>query len=430
MRGASNVIAGAGWKEKLPMRDRPGRMMSFGVALLALLALLLPYDSYAGSANLDALAHGTSTFTLSLFQQILARGKGNILFSPYSISMALGMAGAGARGKTSEEMDRALGFALPPATLYPALADLSRQLTKAGNENGQSLNDANAIWLQNGFKVQPDYLRLLKDYFDDEAQQLDFCDAAKASRTINDWVAGKTHDHIRDLIPASALDCNTKLVLTNAIYFLGRWASPFKESLTEQEPFILASGHREKALLMHRQGAYPYAELDGWQALELPYEGGRLTMLVLLPSSGSALADLETHLDAKSLDKISQALISRAVDVTFPKFEIRTDYGLNGYLKGAGIKEAFSREADFSGITTERKLLISAVLHEAWVKVDEKGTEAAAATGAGIAASAVRRRPESPVVFRADHPFLFLIKHRETGVILFWGRLSSPKGTY
>ncbi len=408
-----------------------GEYMKAAITIIAMafLALLVPHESHAVSADLDALAHGTSTFTLSLFQQILAKEKGNILFSPYSISMALGMAGAGARGKTSEEMDRTLGYALPPGTLYPALADLSRQLTKAGNENGQSLNDANAIWLQNGFKVQPDYLRLLKDYFGNEARQLDFCHAAKASRTINDWVAGKTRDHIRDLIPASALDCNTKLVLTNAIYFLGRWASPFKEGLTRHEPFILASGQREKALLMHRQGACPYAELDGWQALELPYEGGRLTMLVLLPSSGGALADLETHLDAKSLDKISQALMSRKVDVSFPKFEIRADYSLNGYLKDAGIKEAFSREADFSGITTERKLLISAVMHEAWVKVDEKGTEAAAATGGAIATAAARRA-ESPVVFRADHPFLFLIKHRETGLILFWGRLSSPKSAH
>lgn len=412
-------------KGSIMMFNKIGRIT---IIAMALLAFLLPYESHAGSANLDALAHGTSTFTLSLFQQILAKEKGNILFSPYSISMALGMAGAGARGKTSEEMERTLGYTLPTGTLYPALAELSHQLTKAGNENGQLLSDANAIWLQNDFKVQPDYLRLLKDYFDNEAQQLDFCHAAKASRTINDWVARKTRDHIRDLIPASALDCDTKLVLTNAIYFLGSWASPFKEGLTEHGPFILASGQREKALLMHRQGAYPYAELEGWQALELPYEGGRLTMLVLLPSSGSALADIETHLDAKSLDKISQALISRMVDVTFPKFEIRADYSLNEYLKGTGIKEAFSRQANFSGITTERKLLISAVLHEAWVKVDEKGTEAAAATGVAVSSTAIRHA-ELPVVFRADHPFLFLIKHRETGLILFWGRLSSPQGT-
>ncbi len=412
-------------KGSVKMLDKIRRITIIATALLSLLLL---HDSHAGSGNLDALAQGTSTFTLSLFQQIIAGKEGNILFSPYSISMALAMAGAGARGKTSEEIERTLGYTLPTGTLYPALAELSHMLTKAGNENGQSLNDANAIWLQNDFEVQPGYLRLLKDNFGNEARQLNFCHAVNASQTIDDWVAGKTRDHIRDLIPASALNCDTKLVLTNAIYFLGNWASPFKEALTGHGPFVSASGRTEETLLMHRQGAYPYAELEGWQALEMPYVEGRLTMLVLLPSSGSTLADVETHLDAKSLDKISQALKSRTVDVTFPKFEISAKYNLNEYLRGAGINEAFSPQADFSGITTERKLLIGAILHEAWVKVDEKGAEAAAATGGAIVSTAIQH-PELPVVFRADHPFLFLIRHKETGLLLFWGRLSSPKDT-
>jgi serpin B len=402
------------------------------IGKIAAIAVTLPIVLLAGerrthSSNPDALAQGASTFTVSLFRQILARNEGNILFSPYSISMALSMAGAGAKGKTAEEIRSALGQTLPADTLYPAMSDLSRQISEAGNGEGQALVSANAIWLGKDFKVRTDYLKLLKDYFNSEALQLDFCRAAPAAKTINDWVAEKTRGHIQDLVSERALNCDMRLVLTNAVYFLGRWASPFNEKLTEDGLFFSVPGQGTKIPMMHGRGSYSYAELEGWQVLQLPYMGGRLAMLVLLPASGSALADNEQRLDARSLDRISGALKPRPVSVTFPKFEIRASYGLNDYLKGTGIKEAFRRDADFSGITTESKLFISEVLHEAWVKVNEKGTEAAAATHVGMATGAAR--PQTPVEFRADHPFLFLIKHVDTGSILFWGRLSTPKAT-
>jgi serpin B len=395
------------------------------IVILATVFLVfgLPVESRAGNADLRQLAQGGSNFALSLYRRILVENKGNILFSPYSISMALSMANAGAKGKTSEEIERALGFTLPSGKLYPALRELSEHLAKAGEEKGQTLSIANASWLKTGFKVQPGYSRLLNDYFNDQSRQLDFCQGGKAAETINDWVAKETHDHIRDLISPGSLNCLTRLVLTNAVYFLGRWTSPFVESLTRSGPFGSAGGQTEDVPLMHRTGTYAYAELEGWQALELPYEGERLAMQVLLPASGTSLDDFEKKLDLQQLERISNAMEQREVAVTFPKFEVKTDYNLNEYLEGVGIREAFGPQADFSGITEEDKLYISAVVHKAWVKVEEKGTEAAAATGLQMRATAVRR---SPVQFKADHPFLFLIRDKETGLILFFGRLSSP----
>ena len=396
------------------------------VSLLLVLSLTCTAPVLAASADLKALGQGGAGFTLNLYQQLLAKEKGNIFFSPYSISLALSLVLAGAKGETAQEMVKVLGLNLPPERLHPAMGELVRHLTKVGNEAGQTLSVANAAWLSQGLKLLPPYQGVIKDHYGSEISQLDFCQGEQARQTINGWVSQKTRDRIKDLIPPGLLNCDTMMVLTNAIYFLGEWAEKFDAKQTKPEPFWASPDKKVETPFMHRIGEYAYTEADGWQVLELPYREQRLAMVVLLPKTKGGLAEVEKGLTAGSLEKFTKDLSRHKVEVSLPKFEIKAGYGLNEYLIAAGMKRAFSPIADFSGIAAQQKLKIDAVLHKAWVKVEEKGTEAAAAT-AVVMTKAAAPIVKPPVAFKADHPFLFLIKDKETGLILFWGRLSNPQ---
>jgi serpin B len=395
-------------------------------AVLFATSALLPAPGQAAAADLETLGKGGTAFTLKLYRQLVAKEEGNIFFSPYSISLALAMADGGARGETATGIARVLGFTLPPERLHPALAELSRHLEKVGNEAGQTLSVANAAWLNTSLKVQPKYVKLIGDYYSNEMRQLDFCQGPQAQRIINDWVAKKTRDRIKDLIPAGVLKCDTMLVLTNAVYFLGEWADKFDQKQTKPGPFWPTPDKKMEAPFMHRTGDYSYNGAEGWQVLELPYREKQLSMLVLLPKTKGALAQEEKGLNPEKLAKLVQDLRPQKVEITFPRFEVKASYGLNDYLKSLGMSAAFGPQADFGGITTQHKLWIDLVLHKAWVKVEEKGTEAAAATGVVITKTAAPV-PKPLVMFKADHPFLFFIRDRETGFILFWGRLSNPQ---
>jgi serpin B len=396
------------------------------ISLLLAMSLTCTAPIRAASADLQALGQGGAGFTLNLYHQMLAKEKGNIFFSPYSISLALSLVLAGAKGETAQEMARALGLNLPPERLHPAMGELVRHLTKVGNEAGQTLSVANAAWLSQGMKLLPDYQSLIKDKYSSEINQVDFCQGEQARQTINGWVSRKTKDRIKDLIPSGLLNCDTMMVLTNAIYFLGEWAEKFDAKQTKPEPFWASPDKKVETPFMHRTGEYLYAEAEGWQVLELPYRENRLAMVVLLPKTKGGLAEVEKGLTVANLEKSSKDLAPRKVQVSLPKFEVKAAYGLNEYLIAAGMKRAFSPIADFSGIAAQQKMKIDAVLHKAWVKVEEKGTEAAAATAVVMTKAAAPVAPK-PVTFKADHPFLFLIKDKETGLILFWGRLANPK---
>jgi len=394
-------------------------------AVLSATSTLLLAPGQAAAADLETLGKGGTAFTLNLYRQLVAKEEGNIFFSPYSISLALSLAYGGARGETATGMARVLGFTLPPERLHPALAELSRHLQKVGNEAGQTLNVANAAWLNNSLKVEPKYLKLIGDYYGNEMKQLDFCQGPQAQKTINDWVTKQTQDHIKDLIPNGVLNCNTMLVLTNAVYFWGEWADKFDQKQTKLEAFWPTPDEKVVAPFMHRTGNYSYNEAEGWQVLELPYREKRLGMLVLLPKTKGALAQEKKGLNPDKLAKLIQGLSSQKVEVIFPRFEVKASYSLNDYLKSLGMSQAFGPQADFEGISTQHKLWIDLVLHQAWLKVEEKGTETAAATGVAITKAAAPV-PKPLVLFKADHPFLFFIRDRETGFILFWGRLSNP----
>jgi serpin B len=285
---------------------------------------------------------------------------------------------------------------------------------------------ANALWPQRGYLFLDEYLALVKEFYGVLITAVDYAGDAEAARLrINAWVEGKTAGKIRDLIPAGLLDGLVRLVLTNAVYFKGDWASQFERTRTKKEPFWVTPTRKVMTPLMAQQGEFRYAETASLQILELPYAGRDLSMLVLLPRSRDGLAELENGLTLENLQGWARTIWPRQVQVTLPRFKITSQFRLAATLAAMGMPDAFNRDkANFSGMDgRELWLFILAVLHKAFVDVNEEGTEAAAATAVAMRA---RSAPAPPAVFRADHPFLFLIVDHRTGSILFFGRLLDP----
>lgn len=379
------------------------------------------------------MVKGNNEFAFDLYAKLCApspSGKdGNRFFSPASISLAFGLASAGARGETLAEIEKALHFDLEQDKLHPAFADLMKQLQGAGRERKFQFTVANALWGQKGFGFRPEYLKLTRSYYGAGLQEVDFRgDSEQARKTINRWVEKETKDRIKDLIPGGAVDPMTRLVLTNAIYFKAAWAHPFAESATKDGTFQLGGGKkRDGAKLMHQKHDFGYFEGETFQMLALPYEAHELSMLVLLPKKVDGLPELEKVLTAAKVDEWIGKLKTHEVDVTLPKFKFTSEFQLNEALQALGMKQAFDlSRADFSGMTAEGKLFLSAALHKAFVDVHEKGTEAAAATGLAFSLASAPL-PQPKAVFRADHPFAFAIRENATGSILFAGRMVDPR---
>lgn len=368
-------------------------------------------------------------FALDLYQQ-LRFSEGNLFFSPSSISMALAMTYAGAAGETEAEMAKTLHFQkIPGPRLHQAMESLQAFWQAADGGQGVQLNVANRLWGQDQQEFLAPFLQVTREHYGAELARLDFANPEKASRTINSWIEDQTEDKITDLIPASALDANTRLVLTNAVYFHGSWTEPFKKDRTKDEDFYLTAADKVQVPMMHRQDGFRYAEMDDLQLLELPYGDGDLSMVVLLPKKTDGLSDLESEL---TLERLSQWLGSlqheSQVQVYLPKFKTTSQFEMSGTLAAMGMKSAFDAQtANFSSMTGETDLFISAVIHKAYVDVNEEGTEAAAATGAVMGVtSAIIEDPKEPPVFRADHPFVYLIRDNRNDVILFLGRMANP----
>jgi serpin B len=353
---------------------------------------------------------------------------GNLFFSPYSISTALAMTYGGARGETATQMAEVLGFTVPKDRLHPAFAALEAELNAVQKKGMVQLSVANSLWPQAGYPFLPEYLGLLKQDYDTSVTPLDYKGASEAARkTINDWVEAKTNHKITDLIGPGMLDPLTRLVLANAIYFKGQWANKFRARLTTERPFHLATSKDVTCQLMNNQAEFGYGETPDLQVLELPYAGDDLSMIVLLPRKVDGIGALENNLTATSLVEWMKELRQQEVDVYLPKFKLTREFSLAATLKAMGMTDAFGGEADFSGMDGRKHwLYISEAVHKAFVDVNEEGTEAAAATAVGITASAVMRQPRPPPVFRADHPFVFLIQDKQTGSILFLGRVMDP----
>ena len=384
----------------------------------------LVYAVGAVFAQTDAPAvHADNTFAFDLYGRYAAK-EGNVFFSPYSISTALGMAYEGARGKTAEEMRAVLHFSSDDAARR---AEVSALIGRLNVEDPlHELTTANALWAQKDFPFLQDYLHLVKTVYGGEARNMDFVADAENSRiTINAWVAEQTKDRIKDLLEPENITALTRLIITNAVYFKGKWQEPFPKEETSSQPFYMTPDRQKSVDMMHRTGGHSYMESDAVQVLGLPYKGEDLVMLVLLPRSHD-IAGLEKTLNAETLKSWREQMRKKPVDVSIPVFEFDARTELSQDLQAMGMAQAFRTEADFSGMTGKRDLFIGGVIHKAWVKVNEEGTEAAAATAVGMAMSIAHMDPPKPKIFRADHPFIFVIEESRTGQILFMGRVMEP----
>ncbi len=371
-----------------------------------------------GTSATAVAARGNAAFALDLYHILAAEG-GNLCFSPYSISTALAMTYAGARGETARQMAQALHFTLEEARLHPAFAELEAGL-KASQDKGDVLMQiANKLWPQVGYPFLETFLTLTEAYYGVTITPLDYRDPEAARLTINAWVEEKTHGKIKDLIGPGLLSPITTLVLVNAIYFKGNWAEQFDPHRTAPVPFWRAPGDTVEVPMMGQAASFPYGETAGCQIVELPYVGEGLAMTFLLPAEPGGLAALEADLTVENLERWLADLWETDVEVYLPRFKVTGAFELSRALMSLGMVDAFGG-ADFSGMDGTLSLFISAVVHQAFVEVNEEGAEAAAATAVIMGRGMPMPRP----VFRADHPFLFLLRDRRTGGILFVGRVS------
>jgi serpin B len=372
-------------------------------------------------------ARDGNAFAVDLYGRLRSEQSGNLFLSPQSIATALAMTYAGARSDTAAQMARTLHLSLPQDQVPAAYAALLKALNPGGTDRGYRLSIANRLWGQRGDRFLDDFLAVTRRDYGAELGLVDFKANAEAARDeINAWVLKQTEEKIRDLIPAGVLGPNTRLVLANAIYFRGDWAKQFAKESTSDQPFHVAPDRDVKVPLMFGKTRVGFAAhaADGLKVAELPYKGDDVSMLVLLPDAVDGLAALESKLSLENVTRWTSDLRRQDVLVYLPRFSMQSAFGLGPTLSAMGMPLPFSDSADFSGMNGKRDLSISAVVHKARVDVDEQGTEAAAATGVVVGLTAAL--PGEPPTFRADHPFLFLIRHNPTGAILFMGRVVNP----
>jgi len=372
----------------------------------------------AGAASVAALVDANRHFALDLLAALRER-PGNLFFSPYSISTALAMTRAGARKDTARQMAQVLHFA-GCKEIDRAFCALLESDRAAGADPGSRLHLANALWGREGYRFRDEFLALQKRYYGAGLRTVDFANACDAARkTINLWVAKQTEQKIEELLRETDLDRSTALVLTNAIYFKGSWASRFDAALTRKRPFFIGKEKKVLAPTMSQRGSFALAHCDGAQLIELPYEGERLSMVIVLPDGDSTLDDLEKSLTISKLNRWIDGMVEETVSVSVPRFKVESRFDLAETLSSMGMTDAFvAAKADFSGMTGRKDLFISAVVHQACVEVTEEGTEAAAATAVVMRKGFAR--------FDVNRPFVFFIGNSQTGSLLFAGRVVDP----
>jgi serpin B len=378
----------------------------------------------SASASALSLARSANLLAGDLYGR-LRREPGNLIFSPFSISAAVGLAYAGSAGQTREEMHSVLQLSADDAQAYAGYRSLFDELDRRARAGGARWTLANRMWVQKGLRLEPAYLKTTRESFRSELGELDFkSDPEPARGVMNRWVEEKTEKRIQELFPQGSINPLTRLVLANAIYFKGLWEKPFDKKYTVEAPFHVSASATGPVQMMHLIHGFGFASVGGARVLELPYRGGQLSMLILLPDAIDGLAALEERLGEDSLRAWTEALGRHEVHVGLPRFKAESRFVLSEALAGLGMPSAFSAEqADFSGINGARDLFISLIVHKAFVEVNEEGTEAAAATGAVVETQAMPLEPEE---FLCDHPFLFLIRDRASGCVVFLGRFASP----
>lgn len=393
-------------------------------------------DTGSTSQGIQEVVNANNKFAFNLYSELDKSAQGNIFYSPYSISAALAMTYEGAKGQTADEMKSVFYF--PESNiLRPNFAGIYNHINK-GNE-AYELKTGNALWVQQDYPFLEDFTNRVEKYYGGKAANLDFIGETEKSRqTINSFIEEQTNNKIKDLIPSGMLNSMTRLVLTNAIYFKGTWEWEFDKSDTRDQDFKITPTNFVKTPMMYMdpdKARFNYADTETLQILELPYKGDKISMLILLPKQGEdydfetgetitsdyTLKDIE--LSSEKLKEYKAQMKETKLDsISLPKFEFDTKYFMKDTLSALGMPTAFSDTADFSGMTGKKDLFISFVIHQAYVKVDEKGTEAAAATAVGMETNSLRPRN----IFNADHPFIFIIQQKDSGNILFMGRVTDP----
>jgi len=369
-----------------------------------------------------------SDFATRLYDKLAGTHAGkNLFLSPFSIRVALAMCAVGARGETRRVLADLIGAPENVDEQNCQYAELLKSVNGEG-ERAFQLDTANALWGQQGFHFKPDFQEAIADFYDGALHEVNFqAQPDEAVRTINAWVSDKTREKIKELVKRDLVTPATRLILTNAIYFKGQWDEPFKKARTNDEDWH-GPKSTGKVPMMHQDGGYFYYEGDGFQALEFPYKGEQLSMLVVLPTLKDGLTTLESKWPAEgTYQQVTTGLHhEETVIVSLPRFKMETEFKLKQVLCDLGADLAFSANADFTGIAEER-MMISEVVHKAFVEVNEEGTEAAAATAVVMTMCASVSRSPQPKIFRADHPFLFFIRDRKTNNVLFSGRVLDPK---
>jgi serpin B len=376
--------------------------------------------------DVRAVARATNAFAFDLYRQLRASSSGNLFCSPTSISTALAMTYAGAAGDTAREMNAVLHFdELPAEQVHAAFASLMA-LFDTPEESKYQLRIANRLWGQQNYGFLPQFLTVTGRDYGAELAQVDFVGQTERTRqTINEWVERQTNDRIRDLLPSGSLSNLTRLVLTNAIYFKGQWEHAFAAEATRDAPFHASASRTVDVPLMYQEERFLYGKTDDLQILEMAYVGDHLSMLILLPRELDGLPALEQSLTAEHVAQLTSRMRKQKVNVHLPRFRLTEKLMLKSVLSALGMPSAFEPDrADFSAMNGNRDLFVSEAIHQAFVDVNEEGTEAAAATGVIVGITSV---PLEPEVFRADRPFVFLIRDNRSGGILFLGRLVDPK---
>ena len=385
----------------------------------------------ASAQDLETLVLGNNAFAFDLYRA-LSEGEGNLIFFPFSVSQALAMTLAGARGETERQMRNTLHYELPQDRLHPTFNALDRELASRGKglegEENQffRLNIASAIWGRQGYEFLPTFVNALAEHYGAGLRPLDFASAPEDSRIrINDWVFDETEGKIEDLLQPGKVHRLTRLVLTNVIYFNASWTWPFSKGDTEDRPFHLVGDDRVEVPMMSETSDdfYGFAESKGYQAVDMPYSLGEMSMTILLPDEGT-FQEFEDSLNAEVLSRILNDIEIEYLTLTMPLFEFESEFSLGETLDEMGMPDAFGAHADFSGMAGTQGLRIDYVAHKAFVSVDETGTEAAAATGVGMLLSLPGK---DPIPVTVDRPFIFFIRDTATGTVLFLGRVMNPK---
>lgn len=411
-----------------------GSLASFLAACAGASMEQIPHD---GPESTRSVAAGNTAFAVDLYAELQTETDGNVFISPASISTAFGLAYAGAQGDAAREIAEVLHYDLAPDAFHPAMGALAQALQL--DSEGRTLRINNAVWLDKSLIVEPNWLELTADHYNAEDVRADFRNAPTSARLeINRWVEDKTEDRIQDLLGSSHVNAGTRAVLVNTIYLDADWADPFEADATRDEPFYLTGGQATDVAMMNQTDRFRHYETRNLQAVQLPYKGDELSMVVLLPKTSDGLGDIEKDLSANRLvawlSRLAAAEPVR-VELKLPKLKLEDKYELARPFQRLGLTAPFSGDpAHFTGMVDPARqadgqgVSIDQIVHQTFLEVDEKGTEAAAATAIAMrTASAMTPPPPPPIQFHADHPFLLLLKHNETGAILFLGRVVDPR---